>query len=71
MSSIILEVNLKNIRYNFNKLKEISNNNKSSAVVKSNAYGLGIEKIYKTLLKSGCRDFFVATFNESIELRKI
>ena len=58
MSSIILEVNLKNIKYNFNKLKKITNNKKSSAVVKSNAYGLGIKKIYKTLFKSGCRDFF-------------
>ena len=70
MSSIILEVNLKNIKYNFNKLKKITNNKKSSAVVKSNAYGLGIKKIYKTLFKSGCRDFFVATLNESIKLRK-
>ncbi len=40
-----------------------------SAVVKANAYGLGVEAVSQTLHESGCKTFFVATLNEAIELR--
>ena len=71
MTTIILEVNLKKIKENFNKLKKISSSSKTAAVVKSNAYGLGINKIAKLLIKQGCRDFYVATLEEALELREI
>jgi len=40
-----------------------------SAVVKANAYGLGMEKIAPTLYHAGCRLFFVAQMIEAYHLR--
>ncbi|MFL1781287.1 Alanine racemase, biosynthetic [Candidatus Hepatincolaceae symbiont of Richtersius coronifer] len=42
---------------------------KVSAVIKNNAYGLGVENIAPVLYNSGCRDFFVSTFTEALELK--
>ena len=41
------------------------------AVVKANAYGLGVEAIARELQQAGCEHFFVATVDEGIELREI
>ena len=71
MESIILEINLKNIFLNYLKLKEKNANGITAAVVKANAYGLGIKKILPILIKAGCNDFYVATIKEAIEIRKI
>ena len=43
----------------------------SGAVVKANAYGLGIEPVARTLASLGCRRFFVATLAEGEALREI
>ena len=43
----------------------------SGAVVKANAYGLGIEPVARTLASLGCRRFFVATLPEGEALRDI
>ena len=40
-----------------------------AAVVKANAYGLGAVRVVEALRREGCRDFFVATLSEGIELR--
>ena len=40
-----------------------------AAVVKANAYGLGMEPIVKSLWSAGCRIFFVATLIEAKALR--
>ena len=71
MKPIILEINLKNIVHNFNILRKFYKKSKIAAVVKANAYGLGIEKVSKILIKNKCKDFFVATLEEALELRKI
>ncbi len=42
-----------------------------AAVVKANAYGLGIEPVAARLLTEGCRTFFVSTLAEGIELRTL
>ena len=66
----ILEIDLKSICYNFNKIKKIVGKNCIvAATVKANAYGLGLEKVSKSLIKNKCKDFFVATLMEGIELR--
>ena len=39
------------------------------AVVKANAYGLGVAPVAKALQLAGCRRFFVATLDEGVELR--
>jgi alanine racemase len=41
-----------------------------SAVIKSNAYGLGIDEILDPLLAAGCRSFFVANVCEALRVRK-
>ena len=40
-----------------------------AAVVKADAYGLGVKKVAPALFNAGCRTFFVATLEEGIELR--
>ena len=71
MESIILEINLKNIFLNYLKLRKKNVNGITAAVVKANAYGLGIKKIFQILKKAGCNDFYVATIKEGIEIRKL
>tara|TARA_Y100000590_G_scaffold469602_1_gene658594 strand:+ start:20480 stop:21541 length:1062 start_codon:yes stop_codon:yes gene_type:complete len=71
MTAIILEVKLKNIAYNYNQFKRLNKDGVTAAVVKANAYGLGIKKIFYTLRKNGCSEFFTATIEEAIELRKL
>ena len=58
--SAVLEVNLKNIIYNYKYLSSLNNNQ----------YGLGDKKIIKILYKYGCRHFFVATLDEALKLRE-
>ena len=43
----------------------------TAAVVKANAYGLGIERVAPALYFQGCRDFYVATLAEGVQLREI
>ncbi|WP_114228757.1 MULTISPECIES: alanine racemase [Sphingomonas] len=38
------------------------------AAVKANGYGLGARDALETLANQGCRDFFVSTYSEAIEL---
>ncbi len=42
-----------------------------AAVVKANAYGVGIGPVSARLLAEGCRTFFVSTLAEGIELRTL
>ena len=66
----ILTVDLNVLAKNFSYLKKcIAKNAVCSAVVKSNAYGLGLEKVVSRLLTEGCHSFFVAMMDEAIELR--
>jgi alanine racemase len=41
-----------------------------AAVVKANAYGLGIEAVVPALARAGCRSFFVAHIEEALRARK-
>ena len=40
------------------------------AVLKNDAYGMGLEHIAPVLAAAGCREFWVATFDEGIALRR-
>lgn len=40
------------------------------AVVKADAYGLGATAVVRSLLRAGCREFFVALVDEGIRLRE-
>lgn len=64
-------VNLDSIAHNFNFLQSQLPKSRCSAVVKADAYGLGMTQIAPTLIKAGCRDFFVATIDEALQLRRV
>ena len=66
----ILEINSKNLIKNYKTISKYSNKSLAGAVIKANAYGLGDIEIYKKLYKAGCRNFFLATLNEAINIRK-
>ena len=64
----ILEISLKKIKSNWEKINKYSNF-KASAVVKANAYGFGLEEVATALNQSGCNFFYVAQIEEGIKLR--
>lgn len=66
-----LEVNLGALVRNYALLASRHIARRCAAVVKANAYGLGVERIAPALSEAGCHEFFVATLEEGIELRKI
>ena len=55
----------------YKKISKFVSPSACAATIKANAYGLGIDEIAKTLVKSGCREFFVSDIYEGIKLRKI
>ena len=65
-------VNLDNIAYNYHKVEdELAKGSIVSAVVKGNSYGFGAIPVSRRLYKEGCRNFFVATIDEGIEIRNL
>jgi alanine racemase len=66
-----LTVNLLALTANYRLLKNTHAKKSIAAVVKANAYGLGVKNVSLALWAEGCRDFFVATLAEAIELRAI
>jgi alanine racemase len=44
---------------------------RAGAVVKADAYGLGMAEVAPALHSAGCRDFFTATLDEAIHLRTL
>ena len=66
----VVVVDLDVIVENFQKIERFLPYAKSSAVVKANAYGVGSIPISEALYQVGCQDFFAATTDEGIRLRK-
>ena len=64
-----LKISLKDIESNWKMLNKASNG-KAAAVIKANAYGLGMLEIAGALLDVGCNYFYVANIDEAIQLRK-
>lgn len=67
----VLEVNLSAIEQNYKILRHNFKGEKIAAVVKDNAYGLGLAGIVPTLYKAGCRDFFVSTIGGALEIKSL
>ncbi len=65
----ILNINTKNLIYNYNFFRKLKKNLIVAPTIKANAYGLGANKIYSLLLNQGCKHFFVATLSEGIKLK--
>jgi alanine racemase len=68
----VLEIDLDCIAENWKRLVERLNPGAGiAAVVKADAYGLGMAKVAPKLAASGCELFFVATLEEGLALRKL
>ena len=68
----ILEIDLDAIAENFVKLAErVGPAVRVAAVVKADAYGLGMEKVAPALARAGAKTFFVATLEEGLALRQL
>ena len=65
-----LSVNLTAICQNWRYLDGLTSPScKTGAVIKANAYGLGMAQISKALYGAGCRDFYTARLSEAHELQ--
>ena len=70
-SKATLNINLQNIRHNYEELKKACPNSDVGASVKADAYGLGAREIAPVLKDLGCQHFFVANCEEGVALRHI
>lgn len=70
MNRPILTVSLDAIVANWQLLRTRHAEKNTAAVVKADAYGLGVAPVAKALHDAGCEVFFVATLQEAIELRE-
>jgi alanine racemase len=66
-----LRIDLDALARNYGLLRERAAPAECAAVVKADAYGLGVERVVRRLLREGCRRFFVATAAEAGELRTL
>jgi alanine racemase len=66
-----LTISLSAIQKNYELLNEKTGAASCGAVVKADAYGLGIEPVASALSKAGASEFFVALMEEGITLRQI
>ncbi len=62
-----LTVDLRALRENYRRIADVGE--RTAAVVKADAYGLGAVRVVEALAREGCRDFFVATEAEGIVVR--
>jgi len=66
----VLTIDLDAIRANWRKLAERVQPAQCAAVVKADAYGLGVSRVGPALARAGCRHFFVAQLPEGAALRQ-
>lgn len=70
-STGILTIDLSAILANWRCINnQLGGHASAAAVIKANAYGLGAEKVGPMLYGAGCREFFVATFEEALATRE-
>lgn len=66
-----LTIDLGALGRNYLALSQKAGPSGAAAVVKADAYGLGAERVAKTVYERGCRHFFVAQFIEAEKLRPV
>jgi alanine racemase len=69
--STLITVDLDALQRNFRACAQRLQPADCAAVVKANAYGLGIAEIAPALARAGCRQFFTATHREGVTLRSL
>lgn len=71
LPDLILRVNLAALVANYGIIATQASGAQCSAVVKANAYGLGVQPVVNALEAAGCSLFFVATLEEALEVRSV
>lgn len=69
IAAVRLTVDLGALADNWREMARRSGSARTAAVVKADAYGLGLEDCGATLYEAGVRDFFVAVVQEGVTLR--
>jgi alanine racemase len=69
--SATLVIDLDALARNYARLRAAAAPSECAAVVKADAYGLGVAPVARRLLAEGCKRFFVATAAEAAELRAL
>ncbi|MGH6985200.1 MAG: alanine racemase, partial [Stellaceae bacterium] len=64
-----LSIDLAAVEANWRSLAHLAPTAECAAVVKANAYGLGLEPVVAKLTQAGCKTFFVADLSEARRLR--
>lgn len=67
----VLTVSLATIGHNWRVLRDAAPHARVAAVVKADAYGLGLQPVAGKLKALGCETFFVATIDEGCALRAL
>lgn len=67
----ILTIDLDALVANYRRLRELASPAECAAVVKADAYGLGLAQAAPSLARAGCKTFFVATLGEAKALRAL
>ena len=71
MAQAQLTIDLEALCANWRDLRDASGRSETGAVLKANAYGLGIGKVGPVLAREGARRFFVASAEEGAALRRV
>ena len=67
-----LSVDLRAIADNWRYINaQLNGTAECGAVVKANAYGLGVDRIAPKIYQAGCRNYFVANLKEAIQLQSL
>ncbi len=67
----ILTIDLDALAANYRRLRDLAAPAECAAVVKADAYGLGMAEAAPALARAGCKTFFVATLGEAKALRAL
>jgi alanine racemase len=67
----LLTIDLDALAANYRRLRKLAGSAECAAVVKADAYGLGVAQAAPALWRTGCRTFFVATLGEAKALREL
>ena len=65
----VVIVDLDQLAENFHNYRDFLHPSICAMVIKSDAYGMGMLPVARTLHDAGCNDFFVASLKEAIQLR--
>jgi alanine racemase len=67
----ILTIDLGAVAANWRLLRDRLSGAECGAVIKADAYGLGLKPVVETLWRAGCRSYFVALTSEGVALREV